>query len=87
MALTEKRTEAKQLYISQSMSISQIAELLKIDAGTIYRWKAEAAEKSEVQDWDFQRQIAALSFYELETTFKEIRKNFLTPSLPMHCPK
>jgi transposase len=85
--LTEKRTEAKQLYISQSMSISQIAELLKIDAGTIYRWKAEAAEKGEAQDWDFQRQITALSFYELKTTLKEIRKNFLTPSLLMHCPK
>ena len=77
MALTEKKTEAEQLYVSKSMSVSAIAETLDIDAGTVYRWKAEAAEKGEAQDWDTQRRIYNLSPKELVSIYAETVKAWL----------
>ena len=61
MALTEKRAEAKQLYI-EGMTCAAIAERLGVDAGTVYRWKAADTEQDEAVDWDFQRQLHLLSF-------------------------
>jgi transposase len=71
MALTEKRAEAKRLYIDKALSCSAIAEQLGVDAGTVYRWKAEAAGKGEAWDWDCQRQIRSMSFAELQDAFRE----------------
>jgi transposase-like protein len=71
MALTEKRTEAEHLYVSTSLSISAIAEALGVDAGTVYRWRSEAARAGEGQDWDYRRQVQALSFDKLKSVFRE----------------
>lgn len=71
MALPEKRAEAKRLYIDKSMTCAAIAEELGVDAGTVYRWKADAAEKGEAQEWDYQRQVQSMSFDELKSVFRE----------------
>jgi uncharacterized protein YjcR len=71
MALPEKRAEAKRLYIDKSLTCSAIAKELGVDAGTVYRWKSEACAKGESQDWDYQRQVQAMSFNELKSVFRE----------------
>jgi hypothetical protein len=77
MALTEKRTEAEHLYVSTSLSISAIAEALGVDAGTVYRWRAESAERGESRDWDTQRRLYNLSPKELVAIYSETVKAWL----------
>jgi hypothetical protein len=66
-----KRTEAKQLYIRKSMNCPEIAAELGVGEGTVYRWKAEAAEKGEAMDWEYQRQFCMLSPDELKSIFRQ----------------
>jgi uncharacterized protein YjcR len=98
MALTEKRVEAKNLYIHQAMTCPAIAQALAVDVGTVYRWKTEAAEKGEVFDWDYQRQIYAVSTDELAAKYRKalailsvtVDNNpeiLLDPKKPMPFPK
>jgi transposase len=61
MVLPEKRAEAESLYVRKSLSCPSIAKTLGVDAGTVYRWKAEAAEQGEASDWGTQRRIYNLS--------------------------
>lgn len=71
MALTEKRTEARERYITKNISCCAIAKELGLDVRTVYRWKAEDAEKGEGSDWEHLRQIRAMSFMGLQETFRE----------------
>jgi transposase len=50
MALAEKREEAERLYVKRVLSCSAIAAELGVDQGTVYRWKAEAAQKGDALD-------------------------------------
>ena len=77
MALAEKRVEAENRYIRSSMTCPAIALELGIDARTVYRWKAESAEKGEALDWDVQRRIYNLSPKELLTIYAETVKAWL----------
>ena len=65
------------MYIDKALTCPAIAEALEVDAGTVYRWKAEAAEQGEAQDWDYQRLVQELSFDELKSVFRgAIRAGF-----------
>jgi predicted DNA-binding protein YlxM (UPF0122 family) len=77
MALAEKRAEAESLYVRKSLSCPSIAETLGVDAGTVYRWKAEASEQGEGSDWDTQRRIYNLSPRELVAIYSETVKSWL----------
>jgi hypothetical protein len=78
MTSAEKRTEAELLYIRQSMSCPKIAEKLKVDKGTVYRWKADAETKGESFDWEVQRRIYNLSPLELTAIYADALKTYLT---------
>jgi transposase len=77
MALTDKREEAERLYVRQSLSCPAIAAELEVNEGTVYRWKAEAAEKGEAGDWDVQRRIYHMSPKELTAIYAESVKAWL----------
>jgi len=74
MALTEKREEAERLYIKQFLSCSAIASELGVDQGTVYRWKAESAQKGDGLDWDAKRRAYHISPDELKALFAESLK-------------
>jgi hypothetical protein len=79
MALTDKREEAERLYVRQSLSCPAIAAKLEINEGTVYRWKAEAAEKGEAENWDFKRRRQHVSALELiEIYIEAVRDQILT---------
>jgi hypothetical protein len=71
MALAEKRTEAKQLYVCKSMTCTDIAKELQVDPGTIYRWKAEDKEKGETFDWDYRRKLHGTSNDEVAAKYQK----------------
>jgi hypothetical protein len=77
MALNDKREEAERLYVRQSMTCPAIAEQLKVDQGTVYRWKTEAADKGEALDWDVQRRIYNMSPRELTAIYAESVKAWM----------
>jgi transposase-like protein len=77
MALSDEREEAERLYVRQSMSCPAIAEQLKVDQGTVYRWKAEAQKKGEALDWDVQRRIYNMSPRELTAIYAESVKAWM----------
>jgi len=77
MAMTDKREEAERLYVRQSMTCPAIASELEVDPGTVYRWKAEAAEKGEALDWDVQRRIYNMSPRELTAIYAESVKAWM----------
>jgi hypothetical protein len=77
MALTDKREEAERLYVRQSMPCPAIAAELGVNEGTVYRWKADSAEKGEAQDWDVQRRIYNMSPRELTAIYAESVKAWL----------
>jgi hypothetical protein len=71
VATTEKRAEAKRLYVFQSMTCSAIATELGVSDGTVYRWRAEAAEKGEATDWEYQRQLHHISGDEVAAKYRK----------------
>jgi hypothetical protein len=75
MALTEKREEAERLYVKKFMSCPAIAAALGINEGTIYRWKAKAAEKGEKENWDAKRRNLRVSARELIELYIDIVKD------------
>lgn len=77
MAKEDKRLEAEKLYIKNGLSCSAIAEELKVNEGTVYRWKAEAGEKGEAQDWDSQRRVYNLSPREMFAIYAETVKSWI----------
>jgi len=77
MALNDKREEAERLYVRQGMSCPAIAEQLEVNAGTVYRWKEDAAEKGEALDWDVQRRIYNMSPRELMAIYAESVKAWI----------
>jgi hypothetical protein len=77
MALNDKREEAERLFVRQSMNCQAIAEQLGVDSGTVYRWKAEAAEKGEALDWEVQRRIYLMSPRELTAIYAESVKAWI----------
>jgi transposase-like protein len=77
MAQTEKREEAKRLYVRQDLSCPAIAEQLEVNAGTVYRWKEDAAAKGEALDWDVQRRIYNMSPRELTAIYAESVKAWM----------
>ena len=74
MAKDGKREEAEKLYVKQSMTCPQIAAELGVNDGTVYRWKAEAAEQGETTDWDAQRRAYNMSPRELVSIYSESLK-------------
>lgn len=77
MAKEDKRLEAEKLYVKNGLSCSAISIQLNISEGTIYRWKAEAAEKGEAQDWDSQRRVYNLSPREMFAIYAETVKGWI----------
>lgn len=77
MALNEKREEAERLYVRQLMACPAIAEQLGVDAGTVYRWKSEAAKKGEALDWDAQRRTYNMSPKEFFAIYAESVKAWI----------
>lgn len=77
MALPDKRDEAERLYVRQSMTCPAIAKVLGVNEGTVYRWKAEAAENGEALDWDVQRRIYNMSPREMVAMYAESVKAWL----------
>ena len=77
MALTDKREEAERLYVRQGMPCPAIAEQLEVNAGTVYRWKEDAAAKGEALDWDTQRRIYTMSPKELLAIYAESVKAWI----------
>jgi hypothetical protein len=53
------------------MSCPAIAAELGVDSGTVYRWKADAAEKKEALDWETKRRICTMSHKELISIYAE----------------
>jgi hypothetical protein len=76
MAKEDKREEAEKLYVRQSMTCPQIAAELGVNDGTVYRWKAEAAQ-GETTDWDAQRRLLNLSPRELVSIYSETLKAWI----------
>ena len=77
MALSDKREEAERLYVKQGMACAAIAKELEVDQATIYRWKADAAEKNKDFDWDAQRRIYNMSPKELMAIYAEALKTWI----------
>ena len=77
MAPSSKREKAENLYVRKSMSCPAIGAELNIDAGTVYRWKSEAAEKGEAFDWDTQRRSYHLSPMEMKAIYAETVKSWI----------
>jgi len=77
MALNDKREEAERLFVRQSMNCQAIADQLGVDPGTVYRWKADAAEKGEALDWEVQRRIYLMSPRELTAIYAESVKAWM----------
>jgi transposase-like protein len=74
MALSEKRQQAVDLYVQKNMTCGAIAAQLGVNEGTIYRWKAEAAENGENGDWDTQRRVYNMSPREMFAIYAETVK-------------
>jgi hypothetical protein len=74
MALSDKKEKAEILYVKRIMSCPSIAEELGVDAGTVYRWKAEAEKKDGTLDWDAKRRAYQVTPDELKTIFSEAMK-------------
>jgi transposase-like protein len=72
MALAEKRQQAEELYAQTSMTCGEIAERLGVNAGTVYKWKSDAAGKGE--DWEAKRRLFNLSPMELTATLAQAVK-------------
>jgi len=77
MALSDKREQAEALYVRQAKSCAAIAAELEVDAGTVYRWKAEAAKGGEALNWDSQRRVYNLSPDELKAMYAESVKAWI----------
>jgi transposase len=77
MALSDKRDEAEKLYVRQSMSCPAIAAEIGVNEGTVYRWKAEAAEKGEASDWDALRRVYNMSPREMFAIYAETVKAWI----------
>jgi hypothetical protein len=77
MAMNDKREEAERLYVRQGMSCPAIAAQLEVNAGTVYGWKKEAAEKGEALDWEVQRRIYNMSPRELTAIYAESVKAWM----------
>jgi hypothetical protein len=77
MAKDDKREQAENLYVRQSMTCPQIAVELGVNDGTIYRWKAAAATQGEVTDWDAQRRVFNMSPRELVSMYSESLKAWI----------
>jgi DNA-binding CsgD family transcriptional regulator len=75
MALVQKREEAERLYVKKFMSCQAIAAALKINEGTVYRWKAKAAGQGEKEDWDAKRRNLRVSGQELIELYIDIVKD------------
>ncbi|MDR3356480.1 MAG: DUF1804 family protein [Spirochaetaceae bacterium] len=78
MASGDKRDEAEKLYVRRSMSCRDIAAELGVNEGTVYRWKAEAAEKGEASDWDAQRRVYNMSPREMFAIYAETVKTWIS---------
>ena len=57
----ESRKKAEQLYIEETLTVTEIAGQLNIPAQTIYRWLSEARDKGEEFNWDEQRKVYQMS--------------------------
>jgi hypothetical protein len=66
---SEKRVEAERLYTRKNMTCPAIAAELQLDKGTVYKWKAEAAEKGGTEDWDVRRRLCNFSPAEFKGIF------------------
>ena len=77
MAKDEKRLEAEKLYVKKGLSCAAIAESLRVNEGTVYRWKAEAASKGEASDWDSQRRVYNMSPREMFAIYAETVKTWI----------
>jgi transposase-like protein len=77
MALADKREEAERLYVREDMPCPSIAKQLGVNAGTVYRWKEDAAAKGEALDWDVQRRIYHMSPRELMAIYAESVKAWM----------
>jgi transposase len=77
MALNDKREEAEKLYVRQSMTCPQIAGTLGVSEGTVYRWKADAAEKGAAFDWDAGRRVFNMSPREMFGIYAETVKTWI----------
>jgi transposase-like protein len=64
VALADKKQQAEELYVREDLACPAIAERLGVNAGTVYRWKAEAAQ-DEKGDWEKKRRIYRFSGVEL----------------------
>jgi transposase len=76
MAKDDKREEAEKLYVRKSLTCPQIAAELRLNEGTVYRWKSEAAE-IEATDWDAQRRVYNLSPREMFAIYAETVKTWI----------
>jgi transposase-like protein len=61
MALKDKQETALQLYVQNGLPCPAIAEQVGVNEGTVYRWKAKAAEEGGAFDWDVQRRAYNIS--------------------------
>ena len=77
MAKTDKKDEAEKLYVRKSRSCPAIAVDLGVNEGTVYRWKAEAAEKGETADWDAARRVYNMSPREISAIYAEGLKTWV----------
>jgi hypothetical protein len=77
MALNGKREEAEKLYVKDGMTCPAIAERLKVNEGTVYRWKSDAAGKGDAADWDAQRRVYNMSPREMFAIYAETVKSWI----------
>jgi hypothetical protein len=77
MALAGKREEAERLYINKYLGCPAIAAELGVNEGTVYRWKAEAAERGESEDWDLKRRKRRISAQELIERYIESIRDWI----------
>jgi hypothetical protein len=59
------------------MSCPAIAVELGVNEGTVYRWKAESAEKGEALEWDSQRRVYNMSPREMKAIYAETVKSWI----------
>jgi hypothetical protein len=86
MAQNEKREEAEKLYVEKCLSCATIAKQLGVAEGTVYRWKAAAAEEGGTRDWEALRRVYNLAADEMFAMYAETIKSwvveiFKNPSL------
>jgi transposase-like protein len=78
MAEPEKRVEAEKLYVKAKLTVKELARVIGVSEGTVYRWKEDARGAGIDYDWDEKRRKAAsFSIVDIQRQYVEALRPIL----------